>query len=380
MTPSIRSLVPPRLVVSLVALLLALAAAAPTAQARWICPPCGLPCDTTSFAGPGTCPACGMALVEAGSAAASPASDPHFATKVAILVFTGCEVLDFSGPYEMFGAAGCDVYTVGATKDPVTTAMGLGVVPKYAFADAPRPDVLVIPGGGVGAASRDEATLRYIREVSGRDSVTMSVCNGAFILANTGLLDGLAATTTDHNIPRLARQYPKIRVVSDRRYVDNGRIVATAGLSAGMDGALHVIARLFGTGYAEEVALGEEYDWKTGGGFARAALADHQIPELKLDDLGLLGVVRTEGDRDRWDVVVRLRPDQPAEALLARVEGALRAGQWTRVASSGRGGAFESAWRFRGNDGRAWTGRLALRRAGGAYVAEIAVARGDAKG
>src|SRR5262245_20511933 len=151
-----------------------------------------------------------MALVEEGSAAAAP--DPH-RKRVAILVFNSCEILDFTGPYEMFGAAGCNVYTVAATKDPVTTAMGLTVVPRYTFADAPAPDVLVIPGGGVNQASADSATLAYIKQVAATDQQTMSVCNGAFILANTGLLDGLKATTTYHNIPRLRAAHPKIDVV-----------------------------------------------------------------------------------------------------------------------------------------------------------------------
>src|SRR5207244_115932 len=122
---------------------------------------------------------------EAGSAAATPEPERK---KVAILVFNACEILDFAGPYEMFGAADCDVYTVAATKDPITTAMGLTVVPKFTFADAPQPDVLVIPGGGVRATAEDAATLAYIRKATEHTKNTMSVCNGAFILANTGLL------------------------------------------------------------------------------------------------------------------------------------------------------------------------------------------------
>src|SRR5262249_44237656 len=151
--------------------------------------------------------------------------------------------IDLTGPYEMFGAAGCDVYTVAATKDPVTSAMGLQIVPKYTFADLPAPDVLVVPGGGVAAAAKNEATLGFVRKLSGSAPHTMSVCNGAFILASAGVLDGLSATTTNGNIARLASQYPKIHVVRDQRYVDNGRIVTTAGLSAGIDGALHVIGK-----------------------------------------------------------------------------------------------------------------------------------------
>jgi transcriptional regulator GlxA family with amidase domain len=164
----------------------------------------------------------------------------------------------------MFGAADCDVFTVAATKAPVTSAMGLTMVPTYSFADAPQAAVLVIPGGGVASASRDEATLRFIKQTHAKTEFTMSVCNGAFILARTGLLDGLDATTTRGNLRPLGQQFPKVRVKPDQRYTDNGRIITTGGLSAGIDGALHVIEKLFGADAARQVARAEEYHWIPG--------------------------------------------------------------------------------------------------------------------
>lgn len=325
---------------------------------RYKCPPCGSACDTTTFLAPGKCPVCGMVLVEGGSAAARPDSNQK---KVAILVFNSCDILDFSGPYEMFGAAGCDVYTVAATKDPITTAMGLTVVPRYSFANAPQPDVLVIPGGGVRTASEDAATLDYTRKVTERTKQTMSVCNGAFILANTGLLDGLSATTTNGNIPRMAKRYPKIKVVRDQRYVDNGHLITTAGLSAGMDGALHVIAKLYGTGYAEQVALSEEYDWQATSRYARAALADQQIPHLDLDSLGTWAVERTEGDRNHWEFVSSVQLKVTAVEFERDLEGALAAEHWTRIAAPAQGGTTRtSKWRFTGKDGKPWNATLRL--------------------
>jgi putative intracellular protease/amidase len=335
------------------------AAATAAAATRYVCPPCGSPCDTMTFAGPGTCPTCGMALVAAGSDAAEPPSNQK---KVAILVFDGVEILDYTGPYEMFGAANCDVYTVAATKDAVTTAMGMTVVPKYTFATAPKPDVLVVPGGGVRAASRDEPTLRYVQDVSAQSTVTMSVCNGAFILASAGLLDGLSATTTAGNISRLASLFPKVTVVRDRRYVDNGRIVTAAGLSAGIDGALHVIDRLFGTGYAQKVAL-----------------ADQQIPDVPLDSLGTWHVTRTEGDTRRWLLVATGTPSVPDEDLFGQVERGLSSHGWTLVRSEGHEpAAHTSAWRFTGSDGKPWTGTLQFERAAGAgreRIATLSIAR-----
>src|SRR5262249_12644799 len=220
---------------------------APTARAagtHYVCVACGLPCDAKVFDKPGTCPDCGMALVEQGSAAAKPAPDTR--RKVAILLFNGVEIIDSMGPYELFGAAGYNVYTVAETKDAVTSAMGLSLVPKFSFSDAPQPDVLVVPGGGVRGAQNNKAVLEYVTSVTAKAQHTMSGCNGSFILASAGVLDGLTATSTYGNVVRLQEQFPKVKVVGDQRYVDNGRIITTAGLSAGMDGALHVIAVLDG--------------------------------------------------------------------------------------------------------------------------------------
>ena len=351
---------------------------APASAARYICPPCGAPCDTMSFAAPGVCPACGMTLVDAASAAAQPAPDPD-RKKVAILVFSGVEIIDFAGPYEMFGAAGYDVYTVAATRDPVTTAMGLTVVPQYTFADAPHPDVLVVPGGAVHGATTSEPTLRYVREVTGQDHTTMSVCNGAFILASAGMLDGLRATTTNGNLDRLASEHPKVKVVRDQRYVDNGKIVTAAGLAAGIDGALHVISKLYGPGVAQSVALGEEYEWREGGGFVRAALADQQLPQIDLDSTGKWTVIRTEGDRTRWDIVAQGHTELTAADLTSRIEKSLVQSHWSRQGSAGPGAtAHTSRWRFTGNDGKPWTGTLKVEGASGSshdLVASLSIAR-----
>jgi putative intracellular protease/amidase len=231
-----------------------------TSTKHYVCPPCNTPCDATDHLQPGSCPTCGMTLIEAGSKEAQ----VPLRKKVAILIFNGVEIIDSMGPYEMFGATDCEVYTVAATKDPVTSAMGLVMVPAYTFDDAPQPSVLVIPGGGVGASSKHEPTIHYIQQVHQHTDYTMSVCNGAFILANTGLLDGLTATTTRGNLSRLASQYPKIKVVRDQRYTDNGKIITTGGLSAGIDGALHIIEKLFGADEARKVAHMEEYHWQPG--------------------------------------------------------------------------------------------------------------------
>ncbi len=342
-------------------LFLALGIAVPWANAhanRYVCPPCAAPCDSKVFDRPGTCPSCGMTLIteeEAKAAAANAAP----AGKVAILIFDGVEIIDFTGPYEVFGAANFDVYTVARTKEPVTTAMGMTVIPKYSFDDLPLPDVLVVPGGGVKATQNDAATLKWITEETARIQHTMSVCNGAFILASAGLLDGLTATTTNGNIPRMRDQFPNIKVVDNQRFVDNGKIITAAGLSAGIDGALHVVELLRGKGYAEQIALGEEYEWKPSAPFVRAALADHLIPEVDPGpDFGKWEIVSTEGGTDRWETVARCTSKKTPGEIMDFIERAYSIdAKWIKV-SGGTDGS--SRWSFAGRDGKPWSGIVTI--------------------
>lgn len=174
--------------------------------------------------------------------------------KVAILLFNNVENIDFTGPMQVFDLAGLEVFTVAADRSPLVISGGMKVLPQYTFADSPDADVIVLPGGGVDDVMMDDATLAWIKGGAAHAQHIMSVCNGAFILAHTGLLDGLIATTTSGNVDSLRHHSPRTRVVRDRRVVDAGKIITTGGLSAGIDGALHVVARLRGNGHARYVA------------------------------------------------------------------------------------------------------------------------------
>ena len=332
---------------------------------RFVCTPCGSPCDGKVYDKPGTCPNCGMPLISEEAAAAM--SHPH--KKVAILIFDGVEIIDYTGPYEVFGAADFEVYTVAERKEPVTTAMGMTVVPKYSFADAPQANVVVVPGGGIRGAQSSKPTLDWIRTQTARADHTMSVCNGAFILAAAGLLDDLGATTTAHRIAALRAEFPKTKVVDDRRFVDNGKIITTAGLSSGIDGALHVIEKMMGRGTAQAAALGIEYDWRPQSGFARAQLADMQIPEVDLDSIGHWEYVRTEGGIDRWELVVRGTSDRTPAQVAEYVGRELESkGKWTRTGAG--------HWKFTGRDGKAWKATLAVEANQNVYTATLRLSRG----
>ncbi len=375
--------VAPRLLLCLL-LVAGAEAAAIQAQAKtphYVCSPCGLPCDSTVYDNAGTCPKCGMPLVDQDEANHAREEAEGKMKKVAILIFDGVQIIDYTGPYEVFGSAGFRVYTVAETKEPVTTAMGMTVVPKFTFSDAPQPDVLVVPGGGVRSARDSAATLKWVTDMTARAEHTMSVCNGAFILASAGLLDGLTATTTAGQIDNLKAEYPKTRVVSDRRFVDNGKIITTAGLSSGIDGALHVVSVMLGEGTAQTVALGEEYDWRPRSGFARAALADRLIPHLDLKEIGYWDVASTQGGTDRWDLVLRGSSDRSAAEVMEHFSRAFTAnGKWTSVKTvdSRSSPPLTSSWKFSGRDGAAWNGTLRVEPVAGEshrYTAKLTIAR-----
>ncbi|HEV7515270.1 MAG TPA: DJ-1/PfpI family protein [Thermoanaerobaculia bacterium] len=189
---------------------------------------------------------------------------PGAARNVAILVFDEVQIIDSMGPYEVFGQARWNVYTVAATAQPITTAMGQVLVPRYSFANAPKTDVLVIPGGTVYGPMNDPKVMSWIRGQAKPAEVVLSVCTGALLLARAGLLDGLTATTFHNAFDELRRMAPKTKVVTNRRFVDNGKIVTSAGLSAGLDASLHVVAKLLGKARAEEIARHMEYRWDSG--------------------------------------------------------------------------------------------------------------------
>lgn len=192
---------------------------------------------------------------------------------VGILLFDDVELLDFTGPYEVFAVAGSvsaggfTVVTVAERADPaqpIVTRNGLKVIPDYALADAPPLDILVVPGG---QGTRREVTnmhlIRWIRDRAAAATLATSVCTGAFLLAETGILTGKTATTHWASVQRLRDSYRWITVRDDARVVDEGEIVTSAGVSAGIDMALYVVGRLRGTAIAAETARQMEYDHYT---------------------------------------------------------------------------------------------------------------------
>jgi transcriptional regulator GlxA family with amidase domain len=186
---------------------------------------------------------------------------------VAILLFDEVEVLDFAGPFEVFAVTDelsdyqlFRVATVAQEKRAIRARNGLSVNPDHSFADCPRPDILIVPGGfGTRALLKNPAVLDWIRSVNATAEIVASVCTGSVLLGRAGLLDGLKVTTHHECFALLREHAPRATVVETDRFLDNGRILTAAGISAGIDLSLHLVARLHGTASAQKTARYMEY-------------------------------------------------------------------------------------------------------------------------
>ncbi len=190
---------------------------------------------------------------------------------VAVLLDEGATIIDFAGPWEVFEdvdraakVPGFKPFSVAPSRKPLRSQGGLHILPDFDFTDAPKARVLLIPAE---LGSSNPTKLAWIREVAKSADIVLSVCSGAFLLANTGLLDGMAATTHHLQYDEFAKKYPAIRLVRGRRFVDNGKFVTAGGLTSSIDGALHVVSRFYGEGAARQTANFMEHEgdgWRSG--------------------------------------------------------------------------------------------------------------------
>jgi transcriptional regulator GlxA family with amidase domain len=188
---------------------------------------------------------------------------------VAILVFDDVEVLDFCGPFEVFSVTGRNldprpfrVFLVAERPGPVVARNGLSVNPDHVLASSPRADILLVPGGqGTRTLMYNETVVEWVRGRAAESELVLSVCTGALVLARAGLLEGLQATTHHGALELLRQTAPNTVVREGIRFKDNGRVITSGGIAAGIDMSLHVVARLLGPEEALETARYMEYPW-----------------------------------------------------------------------------------------------------------------------
>lgn len=187
---------------------------------------------------------------------------------VGIFLFNEVEVLDFAGPFEVFSITKVHeekpftVYTVSQNGEMITARNGLKVKPDYSIEDLPPVDILIIPGGK-GARENEvqnDIIINWIRQQMKEVKLITSVCTGALLLAKAGLLDGLKATTHWASIQTFKKDFPNVEVMENVKFVDEGHIITSAGISAGINMSFHIVKNLLGVEIAEETAKSMEYD------------------------------------------------------------------------------------------------------------------------
>ena len=188
---------------------------------------------------------------------------------IGIYIYDQAEVLDFAGPFEVFATANrvCsreapfDVFLVGETGETVAARGGFRVTPAYGFHNHPPMDVLIVVGGVHTGEMQKAEVLKWIARQAQRVKLVASVCTGAFLLAEAGVLTTHNVTTHWEDIADLRKRYPGLTVHEGRRWVDEGRIVTSGGISAGIDMCLHLVSKLDSFELAEKTAKQMEFDW-----------------------------------------------------------------------------------------------------------------------
>lgn len=187
---------------------------------------------------------------------------------IGIYVYDQAEVLDFSGPFEVFSTAkrlgdeSWHVFFVSQSGEPVIARGGFRLLPDYSIQSHPKIDVLLVVGGVHTKEMLKPDVLDWIKSVDQHAQVVASVCTGAFLLANAGLLKGLSVTTHWEDIANLKAQFTDLKVVDNKRWVQSGKYITSGGISAGIDMSLHLVSQLTTKVSAEKVAHQMEYNWQ----------------------------------------------------------------------------------------------------------------------
>ena len=188
---------------------------------------------------------------------------------IGIYIYENAEVLDFSGPFEVFATANrlsgtpglLNVFLVAESSHTVSARGGYEVRPGFSFADHPPIDVLVVVGGVHTEELKKQHVLKWVAATSSNASLVASVCTGAFLLAEAGVLSNCSVTTHWEDIADLRKSCPTLTVIENQRWVEAGNIVTSGGISAGIDMSLHLVSRLCGMALAEKTARQMDFDW-----------------------------------------------------------------------------------------------------------------------
>ncbi|CAM4091893.1 DJ-1/PfpI family protein [Vibrio neonatus] len=187
---------------------------------------------------------------------------------IGIYIYDQAEVLDFSGPYEVFstakrlGAKHLNVFLVAESSEPVIARGGFKVLADYTIYDHPNIDLFIVVGGVHIDEMCKPHILSWLASIAKNINEVVSVCTGAFLLAEAGVIKEETVTTHWEDIPDLISQFPNLNVITDQRWVTSGKFTTSGGISAGIDMSLHLLSKHCGLSFAKTVAKQMEYNWQ----------------------------------------------------------------------------------------------------------------------
>ena len=251
-----------------------------TSPAVFWCPMRGAPCAVKDYSAAGSCDDCKMALITKSAYEKQAAEREKNSKTIGIVLYDGFEVLDAYGPIEMWGyVKEFNIVTVAEKAGPVRSTQGVETVATYSFDDCPPLHILMVPGGiGSMRELENEALMNFLRARHADTEISTSVCSGSALLARAGLLDGHKATSNKLHFERATEQSDKVEWIREARWVDDGKVITSSGVSAGMDMALHLVRRLYGEARAQQIAAGAEYLWNQDASNDPFAASAHPAP------------------------------------------------------------------------------------------------------
>ncbi len=283
------------------------------------------------------------------------------AKRVAFLISDGVLVLDYTSAYEVFGQAGLRVFTVAKQMDTVKLSSNMRVIPNYSIETSPDPDILV-----VSTSDRDTAIVRWIRSKAEKAEYVLTICGGVYPVYEAGLLDGLTATTYGPLVDHFREHATKTRVITDRRFVDNGKVITTGSYASGIDAALYIVSKMYGEPRAREVANNIEYAWDKEYTFVRAKLADNWLAPLYDFGPPLRGKTLTyEGNERFWVAEYEVERKESFKEFTSQIPEMAKMHYWRNIGITETDSAYDANWVREDLNNREWVCTTTIRRVRG---------------
>lgn len=258
----------------------------------------------------------------------------------AFLLSDGTLPLDYAGAYEVLGQSRMKVFTVAKTNDTVKLSTNMRVIPNYSIDNAPAFDILVIP-----ASTEDTTVIRWIRKKADSLDYILTICGGVLPVYDAGLLDGKTITGYGPLIDHLKSHAQNATVVTDQRFVDNGKIITCGSYMSGIDGALYLVSKIYGEPKAQEVANNIEYNWDKEYKYVRAKLADNWLAPLYDFGPPLRGrTLRYEGDEKHWIAEYEAKREQTLKEFYSQIPEMAEMHNWTNLETKTTETEYFSKW------------------------------------